>query len=104
MELKRLVLERQINEKVVIGNNIFVTPLKVTRKNNNDYVHLLIAADESIPVDRSEIRLSKLLTNSTTEELQSKSVELIADGYTMQEINRALKKLEEIGEINENKS
>ena len=51
-----LILTRNVNEKIVIGDNVVITVIEV----RGDSVRLGIDAPRSVPVDRSEVREQKL--------------------------------------------
>lgn len=50
-----LVLNRKLNEKVIIGDNITVTVLEVKR----DSVKLGFDGPKDVPIDREEVRIRK---------------------------------------------
>ena len=60
-ESKMLVLSRKLGEKIVIGDNIVITVVKIDR----NQIRIGIEAPQNIPVYREEIAPARLSTAET---------------------------------------
>ncbi len=65
-----LVLSRKVNEKVMIGNDVVITIVKIDR----NQVRIGIEAPGHVPVYREEILPAKWLDDSGTESRESVAV------------------------------
>ena len=59
-----LVLSRKLGEKIVIGDNIVVTVVKIDR----NQIRIGIEAPHEVPVYREEISPSRVVSKSTADE------------------------------------
>jgi carbon storage regulator len=63
-ELSMLVLSRKLGEKIVIGDNIVVTVVKIDR----NQIRIGIEAPHEVPVYREEISPTRLATKPSVDE------------------------------------
>jgi carbon storage regulator len=63
-EISMLVLSRKLGEKIVIGDNIVVTVVKIDR----NQIRIGIEAPHEVPVYREEISPSRVVSKPTADE------------------------------------